>query len=224
MPSTLVIEDDVRIARLLLLELGRAGWETEWRSTGREGSQACASRAFDIVLLDLMLPDIDGIAVCHMIRQTTDSPLLMLTARDAITDRVKGLDAGADDYLVKPFAVTELLARMRALTRRRPVSPGDWLIVGRLRVSETRHEVWVQDSPVELTGREFSLLYYLMQNAGVVVTRDMILERVWGWGYGGSAAVVDVYVGYLRHKIDWHQAEVYLTTVRGVGYTLRIRG
>ncbi len=224
MPSALLIEDDVRIARLLLLELDRAGWEAEWQPTGRGGSSACASRSFDIVLLDLMLPDMDGIAVCQMIRQTTDVPLLMLTARDAITDRVKGLDAGADDYLVKPFAVTELLARMRALTRRKiPVPQGDWMILGQLRMSQRRHEVWVKERLVELTGREFSLLHYLLQNAGVVVTRDMILERVWGWGYGGSAAVVDVYVGYLRHKVDWDQAEAYLATVRGVGYTLRTR-
>lgn len=224
MPSALLIEDDPRIARLLLLELGREDWHIQWHRSGREGLYALRHSPIDIVLLDLMLPDIDGMMVCRLIRQHTDIPLLMLTARDAVTDRVAGLDAGADDYLVKPFAVSELLARMRALTRRPRTPPeiqDDWLTVGHLRVSERRHEVRIVDQTADLTNREFALLQYLMQNAGVVVTRDMILERVWGWGYRGSSAVVDVYMGYLRHKVDWDYAAVSLTTVRGVGYLLR---
>lgn len=225
MPSVLLIEDDVRIARLLNLELDEADWNVQWQRTGRDGVQAVNGRWFDIVLLDLMLPDIDGILVCQIIRRETDVPLLMLTARDGVTDRVKGLDAGADDYLVKPFAVPELLARMRALTRRhKPKVQDDWLVVGKLRLSERRHEVRVADQSVELTGREFSLLQYLMHNTAIVVTRDMILEQVWGWGYRGSTTVVDVYVGYLRHKIDWNCACVSLETVRGVGYLLKDTG
>ncbi|NMP23178.1 response regulator transcription factor [Sulfobacillus harzensis] len=224
MPSALLIEDDPRIARLLILELGRHDWIILWQRTGRDGLKAMESRSVDIVLLDLMLPDMDGMQVCQHIRQTADVPLLMLTARDAVIDRVQGLDAGADDYLVKPFAMSELLARMRALIRRLRTAPevkDDWLSVGNLRVSERRHEVRVLDQPVELTAREFALLQYLLQNVGVVVTRDMILERVWGWGYRGSSAVVDVYMGYLRHKIDWTRAEVVLATIRGVGYLVR---
>ncbi len=224
MPSALLIEDDPRIARLLILELGRQDWDILWQRTGHDGLKAMESRVIDIVLLDLMLPDIDGLEVCQRIRQTTDVPLLMLTARDAVMDRVQGLDAGADDYLIKPFATTELLARMRALIRRLRQDPEvkeDWLIVGHVRISERRHEVRVSDQPVELTAREFALLHYLLQNAGVVVTRDMILERVWGWGYRGSSAVVDVYMGYLRHKIDWPKARLALSTIRGVGYLLR---
>ncbi len=224
MPSALLIEDDPRIARLLILELERHNWDILWQKTGYDGLKAIESRLVDIVLLDLMLPDIDGLMVCQLIRQHTDVPLLMLTARDAVVDRVQGLDAGADDYLVKPFAISELLARMRALIRRiragREVHD-DWLCVGNLRLSERRHEVRLMDQSVELTGREFSLLQYLLQNAGVVVTRDMILDRVWGWGYRGSSAVVDVYMGYLRHKIDWATAQLVLLTIRGVGYLVR---
>ncbi len=224
MASAILIEDDARIARLLLLELEREGWEAQWHRTGREGLEAIGTVPPDIVLLDLMLPDLDGIVVCQSIRQYTHVPLLMLTARDAVVDRVQGLDAGADDYLVKPFAMPELLARMRALTRRirdTPETDDDWLVVGRLRLSDRRHEVQLCERTVDLTNREFSLLRYFMQNLGVVVTRDMILERVWGWGYRGSSAVVDVYMGYLRHKVDWNKAGVNLSTIRGVGYVLR---
>jgi DNA-binding response OmpR family regulator len=225
MPSVLLIEDDVRIARLLNLELDDADWTVQWQRSGRDGVHAVTGSSFDIVLLDLMLPDIDGILVCQIIRRETDVPLLMLTARDGVTDRVKGLDAGADDYLVKPFAMAELLARMRALTRRhKPQVQEEWLVVGQLRLSERRHEVRIGAHPVDLTGREFALLQYLMHNAAIVVTRDMILEHVWGWGYRGSTTVVDVYVGYLRHKLDWNRAEVTLDTVRGVGYLLKDKG
>lgn len=224
MPSVLIIEDDPRIARLLTLELGRHDWGTLWQRTGSDGLKVLASRPIDIVLLDLLLPDMDGLQVLQHIRHQADVPLLILTARDRVIDRVQGLDAGADDYLVKPFAMSELLARVRALTRRVRIAQhmnDDWLSVGNLRISERRHQVLVLDQPVELTAREFALLQYVVQNVGVVVTRDMILERVWGWGYRGSSAVVDVYIGYLRHKIDWKQAELVLSTIRGVGYLVR---
>lgn len=224
MPSVLIIEDDPRIARLLTLELACHDWGTLWQRTGSDGLKVLASQAIDIVLLDLMLPDMDGLQVCRQIRHLADVPVLILTARDAVIDRVKGLDAGADDYLVKPFAMSELLARIRALTRRIRITEhmnDDWLSFGNLRISARRHEVRVLDRPVELTAREFALLQYLVQNVGVVVTREMILERVWGWGYRGSSAVVDVYMGYLRHKIDWNRAELMLSTIRGVGYLVR---
>lgn len=226
MPSALLIEDDAHIARLLMLELGRENWQVLWRPAGREGLETLESESVDIVLLDLMLPDIDGLTVCGMIRQQIEVPLLILTARDAVMDRVRGLDAGADDYLVKPFAMSELLARMRAVIRRshtlKVSSPSEWLRVGALRLSERRHEVRVFEKAVELTAREFALLQYLMENVEVVVTRNMILDRVWGWGYRGSSAVVDVYMGYLRRKLDWSRAGVSLTTVRGVGYLLHL--
>ncbi len=224
MRTVLLIEDDPRIARMVMIELGRHDWGVLWEKTGYGGVKTMESSLVDIVLLDLMLPDVDGIDVCHLIRQKTDIPLLVLTARDAVSDRVKGLDAGADDYLIKPFAMSELLARMRALTRRpriRPDANNDWIVGENLKISARRHEVRVLDEPVELTKREFAVLEYLMQNAGSVVTRDMILERVWGWGYSGTNAVVDVYIGYLRHKIDWTQARLSIATIRGVGYLIR---
>jgi DNA-binding response OmpR family regulator len=220
----LLIEDDPRIAEVLELELARAGWGVTWHAAGQPGLDACRAGSYDLVILDLMLPDRDGVTVCRAIRAETPLPILILTARDAVPERVRGLDAGADDYLTKPFATSELLARMRALTRRSATQAsqeGDWLRVGQLRLSAMRHAVRAAGVPVELTRREFSLLDYFMHNAGITLTRDMILERVWGWTYTGSITIVDVYVGYLRHKVPWELAGSELLTVRGVGYVLR---
>lgn len=222
--NSLVIEDDERVARLLMLEIRHAGWQVEWRAAGREGLAEALSGSYDIVILDLTLPDVDGVDVCQSLRQESDVPVLILTARDAVEDRVRGLDAGADDYLVKPFAASELLARMRALIRRphTVVSQDHVIRRGAIELSPLRHEVKVSDRPVELTRREFDLLHYFMQNPGITLTRDMILERVWGWGYGGGSNIVDVYVGYLRQKLDLGESGAAIVTVRGVGYALRV--
>ncbi len=220
---TLLIEDDDRVARLITLELRHAGWDVHWCDKGRDGLSEAIGGNYDVVILDLMLPDIDGIKVCQSLRQVSDTPILILTARDAVVDRVRGLDAGADDYLVKPFATMELLARMRALTRR-PANvfhQDDTLTVGPLELYPMRHEVRLINNPIELTRREFDLLQYFMQNVGITLTRDMILDRVWGWGYSGASNIVDVYVGYLRQKIGLPTDDLNLVTIRGVGYVLK---
>ncbi|MDA8194424.1 MAG: response regulator transcription factor [Thermaerobacter sp.] len=223
-PTTLLIEDDQRIARLLILEIERAGWRVIWHKTGGDALAAMTSAAYDLVILDLMLPDLDGLVLCKSLRTMSDVPILILTARDGVPDRVLGLDAGADDYLVKPFAASELLARMRALIRRRLTArPGDedWLTAGTLQLSARRHEVRIADNPIALTRREFTLLQYFLENVGITLTRDMILDRVWGWGYSGSASIVDVYVGYLRQKLNSPMSHCQLTTIRGVGFVLK---
>lgn len=223
MPIALLIEDDARIARLLRLEMGRANWAVTWRAMGQDGLAAVRSQTFDLVILDVMLPDTDGWSVCRAVREQSDVPILMLTARDAVADRVIGLDAGADDYVTKPFFMVEFMARVRALIRRRVPDPmNDWICVGGLRVSVVRHEVRVRDGLVALTGREFSLLRYFMENAAIALTRQMILDHVWGWGYTGSSAIVDVYVGYLRHKLEIPGVTAHIVTIRGVGYMMQV--
>ncbi|MCL4351418.1 MAG: response regulator transcription factor [Firmicutes bacterium] len=219
----LLIEDDERVARLINLELKRAGWSVDWSVTGREGLARAIGDTYGVVILDLTLPDLDGMSVCQSLRQVSTVPILMLTARDSVGDRVKGLDAGADDYLTKPFATSELLARIRALTRRQPslTMPQDTLSVGPLELSVSRHQVSVNQTPMELTRREFDLLHYLMQNPDITLTRDMILDQVWGWGYVGASNIVDVYVGYLRQKLEAVGGPPLITTIRGVGYALR---
>ena len=219
----LLIEDDERVARLINLELKRAGWSVDWSVTGREGLSRAIADTYGVVILDLTLPDLDGMSVCQSLRQVSTVPILMLTARDSVGDRVKGLDAGADDYLTKPFATSELLARIRALTRRQPslTMPQDTLSVGPLELSVSRHQVMVNQTPIELTRREFDLLHYLMENPDITLTRDMILDQVWGWGYVGASNIVDVYVGYLRQKLEAVGGPPLIATIRGVGYALR---
>ena len=225
MSVALLIEDDPQIGQLLIQELAREDWQVNWCRDGGAGLRVLRSQSAAMVLLDLMLPDIDGLALCWMIRHQSDVPILILSARDELTDRVLGLDAGADDYLVKPFSVAEVLARMRALIRRSHMNSGnseDWLLAGNIHLSTSRHKVMVWGQPIDLSIREFALLRYLMENLGIVLTRDMILEHVWGWGFGGSTTVVDVYVRYLRQKIPWNDTGAELATVRGIGYTLKL--
>lgn len=222
--NALVIEDDERVARLLTLEIRHAGWTVTWRAQGHEGLTEAISAVYDLVILDLSLPDIDGLEVCRALRQASTVPILVLTARDGVEDRVRGLDAGADDYLIKPFAASELLARMRALIRRPHtlVSQDNSIQRGSLELYPLRRETKVDGQIVDLTRREFDLLHYFMQNPGITLTRDMILERVWGWGYAGGSNIVDVYVGYLRQKLETSGKAVPIVTVRGVGYALRV--
>ena len=220
----LIIEDDTELARVLSLELRHAGWETFVVDSGRVGLASAIGARPDAVLLDLTLPDIDGVDVCRTLRRVSDVPIIMLTARGDVQERISGLDAGADDYLVKPVAPAELLARLRAVLRRpRSEAPPESspLQVADLTLDPARRTVRRGAVPIPLTRREFDLLRYLMQNAGLVLTRDMILERVWGWGFSGQSNIVDVYVGYLRQKIDSEGRVPLLHTVRGVGYAIR---
>lgn len=225
MPTALVVEDDLRIARVVGMELAHSGWTMVHLARGLEAMERSEPPSmFDAVVLDLMLPDVDGLVVCRAFRErNTGTPILILSARNTVQDRVAGLEAGADDYLVKPFASVELIARLRAVTRRTHPEPtaDDWIEVGAVRLSNFRHEVRVAHSSVALTRREFSLLEYFLSNEGLTLTRAMILERVWGWGFQGTPSIVDVYVGYLRSKIQNPHSGISLDTVRGVGYVLR---
>jgi DNA-binding response OmpR family regulator len=217
----LVVEDDPSIARLLEVELADAGYDVEIAATGAAGLAAIEREEPAIVVLDVRLPDVDGLSVCRQARRSGHSmPILMLTALDRVGDRVIGLDAGADDYLAKPFAIEELLARLRALTRRatpdRPI-----LEAGSLRLDMDSRGVTIDGRPVELTAREFDLLAYLMHAPGRVFTRDQIYEGVWGYSYLGNSKVIDFFVSALRRKLDADSGSSVIRTVRGVGYTIR---
>jgi two-component system, OmpR family, response regulator MprA len=217
----LVVEDDPAIARVLELELGEAGYRVEVSGAGGEGLAAMERERPDLVVLDVRLPDMDGLSVCRRARRAGhDMPILMLTALDRVGDRVVGLDAGADDYLAKPFAIEELLARLRALTRR---AGGDQtaLEAGPVQLDLETREVTVDGRPVELTAREFDLLAFLMHAPGRVFTREQIYEGVWGFTYLGESKVIDFFVSALRRKLDTSPDSSIIRTVRGVGYTIR---
>ena len=220
----LVIEDERQIARFLELELTHEGFEVELEVDGREGLQLVRNKQYDLILLDVMLPGINGMEVCRRIRQFSKVPVVMLTAKDDVTSKVMGLDIGADDYITKPFAIEELLARIRAVLRRRgneKYLDSETLRAGDLKMDLTSRQVSRGGKPVDLTKKEFDLLKYLMSNKGTVLTREQILEKVWGFEYLGDTNVVDVYVKYLRDKIDKDRERKLIRTVRGVGYALR---
>ncbi|MCL2564062.1 MAG: response regulator transcription factor [Oscillospiraceae bacterium] len=228
MPSKiLVVEDEEKIARFIELELQYEGYEVEKVTEGRRGLELAASGAYDLVLLDIMLPGLNGIEILRRLRKSSDVPVIMLTARDAVMDKVSGLDMGADDYITKPFAIEELLARIRLCLRKRATAGAEnaegnsALFCGKLTLCPKRHEVQYDGTPVELTGREFSLLQTLLENKNIVLGRDTLLERVWGYDYMGETNVVDVYVRYLRSKIDDKFDVKLIKTIRGVGYVVR---
>ncbi|MGF1666835.1 MAG: response regulator transcription factor [Acidimicrobiia bacterium] len=220
-PRILVVEDDARIAAAVRRALVYEGNEVTVAADGPAGLEAARAGGLDLVVLDLMLPGIDGMEICRRIRAAGDDvPVLMLTARDAVIDRVAGLDAGADDYLVKPFAQEELLARVRALLRRRAPG-GEELRFGDLDMDVEAMEVRSGGHLVELTTLEFRLLEYFLRNPRTVLSRSRILEAVWGLDVDTSSNIVDVYVGYLRRKLEIHGAPRLLHAVRGAGYVLR---
>ncbi|MBF7122964.1 response regulator transcription factor [Pediococcus pentosaceus] len=227
MSRILIIEDEKSLARFVQLELQHEGYEVEVQSNGRTGLEAALSEDFDAILLDLMLPEINGIEVCRRIRREKITPIIMMTARDSIIDRVSGLDHGADDYIVKPFAIEELLARLRAVLRRvdletqdstfhqTTVEFQDIVIEKENRVVRRNNEV------INLTKREYELLLLLMENINVVQSREILLNKVWGVDDGVETNVVDVYIRYLRNKIDVKGRPSYIQTVRGTGYVMR---
>jgi DNA-binding response OmpR family regulator len=219
----LVIEDDPRVARLVSRALIEAGHQVELAEDGLDGLQRAETGMFDVIVLDVMLPKLDGLSVSRQLRrQRVRTPILMLTARDAVADRVQGLDAGADDYLVKPFALEELLARIRALGRRlADHADAETLIVGDLVIDLDRHEVRRGDRIVELTPREFELLVYLARHQQRVLTKEQILEHIWGYDSSVTTNVVETYIHYLREKIDRGSTRPLIRTIRGVGYSLR---
>ena len=219
----LIVEDEEKIARFVELELLHEGYQVGKAADGRTGLSMAESGAYDLVLLDVMLPGLSGTEVLRRLRKTSQIPVILLTARDGVMDRVSGLDLGADDYITKPFFIEELLARIRVALRKkgRSTTVSDVKTLGKLSLSTARHEVTYDGHPVELTSKEFALLDYLLINQGIVMSRDVLLDKVWGYGYMGETNVVDVYIRYLRAKIDDVYHVKLIHTVRGVGYVLR---
>jgi two-component system, OmpR family, response regulator len=217
----LVVEDTERMAELLRRGLQEEGYAVDVVANGEDAVWMASEHPYDGIVLDIMLPDGDGVDVCRRIRQAGRwAPVLMLTARDGVQDRVRGLDAGADDYLTKPFAFSELLARMRAVMRRGERERPSTLMVGDLVLDPAAKRVRRGETPVELTAKEFALLEYFMRHAGEALTRTELIDHVWDFAYDGDSNVVEVYVRYLREKIDRPFGCDSIETVRGVGYRL----
>lgn len=219
----LIIEDEIKIARFLELELRHEGYAVDQANDGKEGLDKAISGGYDLIILDIMLPSMNGIEVLRKIRQGSDIPVIMLTAKDEVMDKVIGLDMGADDYMTKPFAIEELLARIRAALKRRLVrnEAAKTLHFGSLSLDPGKYTVTFSGEPIELTKREFDLLKYLLENKNIVLTRERLLEAVWGFDYAGDTNVVDVYIRYLRSKIDEKYGKKVIHTVRGVGYSIK---
>lgn len=218
----LIAEDDARVAELLKGRLKEEHIAADICHTGIEALEWAAAVDYDVLILDIMMPRMDGLEVVRRLRERGyAAPVLFLTARDAVEDRVQGLNMGADDYLVKPFAYEELLARIRVLTRRVRTPAGDTLKVADLTLNTQTHAVMRGDVPLELTGREYAILEYLMRNAGIVLSRERILDNVWNMDYEGVSNMVDVYIRNLRRKIDDPFAGKLIHTIRGAGYVLR---
>ncbi|HAA26304.1 MAG TPA: DNA-binding response regulator [Ruminiclostridium sp.] len=218
----LVVEDESKIARFLELELKHEGYVVELAYDGREGLEKALKGDVDLVILDLMLPLLSGIEVLRRIRKSTDLPVIMLTAKDDVSDKVMGLDSGADDYVTKPFAIEELLARIRVALKRKQSTARkaeeEILKSGDLTVNKTARKVMFNDEEIPLSKKEYDLLVYMMENKGIVLTREKLIEKVWGYDYYGDTNVTDVYIRYLRAKIDQKYNQSYIKTVRGVGY------
>jgi two-component system OmpR family response regulator len=217
----LLVEDEIKMSRAIRRGLEREGYAVDAALDGNDGLHRATEWDYDAIVLDVMLPGLDGLEVCRRLRRAGRwAPVLMLTARDGVADRIRGLDVGADDYLVKPFAFGELLARMRALVRRGARERPAVLVVGDLVLDPAAHTVTLSGRSVPLSTREFALLEFMMRNAGQVLSRPAILEHVWDYNYDGMSNVVDVYVGYLRRKLEQPPGQVRIRTVRGVGYGL----
>jgi len=217
----LVVEDEHRLADLLRRALEHELHTVHLAYDGLDGLERAAADAFDLIVLDVMLPKLDGFEVCRRLRNGgVSTPVLMLTARDAVADRVEGLDAGADDYLTKPFAIAELLARVRALARRGPSAAPEVLRISDVTLDPTRHTVRRAGMHVDLTRTEFALLEYFMRHPGQVLTRQQIMDHVWGYDYETLTNVVDIYIHYLRKKLEEGFSGKLIRTVRGVGYSI----
>jgi len=225
----LIVEDEEKLARFVELELNHEGYSVTKAFTGREGYELAASGDFDLVLLDIMLPELNGMEVLRRLRRTSSVPVIMLTARDETMDKVAGLDQGADDYITKPFEIEELLARIRVTLRKHSAAGADAakdsgsnvLTACGVSLDVKRRTVTVNDSPVKLTKKEFDLLHYMLLSKGFVVTRDMLMEKVWGYDFDGGTNAVDVYIRHLRTKIDEAFNIKLIHTEIGVGYVIR---
>ncbi len=218
----LVVDDDVRLCSVINRGLTEEGYAVDVAHDGEEGQYFAEINDYDLVILDIMMPKIDGVTVCRNLREErSDVPILMLTAKDAIPDRVAGLDSGADDYLVKPFAFDELVARVRALTRRHAPSRSTGLVIGNLVLDTVTRRLHRGTDEIELTTKEYAVLEYLMRNPDAVITRGMIEEHAWNYDFDSVSNLVDVYIRRLRKKIDRQGEDSFIETVRGAGYRLR---
>ena len=224
MQRILVVEDDIKIARFIELELTHEGFTVETANDGRTGLEKALEVGFDLIVLDIMLPGLNGMEVCRRIRLNSEVPIIMLTAKDDTMDKVMGLDFGADDYMTKPFAIEELLARIRRIFRKvslqTPVNT-NMFISGSLKIDYNQYIAFYDQTPIELTKTEFDLLHYLAENRNIALTREQILDKVWGYDYFGETKIVDVYIRYLRSKIDDCFSTKFIHTVRGVGYLFK---
>jgi two-component system response regulator ArlR len=218
----LLIEDEEKLARFVELELTYEGYEVTKAADGRTGSELAVSGRFDLILLDIMLPEMSGMEVLRRLRRTSAVPVIMLTARDGVFDKVAGLDLGADDYVTKPFAIEELLARIRAALRKKaPAADSEVLTAQNVTLDVKRRAVTVGGTEVDLTKREFDLLHYLLKNKGIVVTREALMENVWDFDFDGGTNAIDVYIRFLRGKLDEAFNIKLIHTVRGVGYVIK---
>ncbi len=227
MSRILIIEDEDNLSNFVSLELQHEGYETKVCENGRDGLDTALNEDWDAILLDLMLPELNGLEVCRRLRQSKSTPIIMMTARDSVIDRVSGLDHGADDYVVKPFAIEELLARLRAVLRRvdlendHGTTKQTTVTYRDLTIEKENRVVRRGDEIIELTKREYELLLTLMENINIVLARDVLLKKVWGYESQIETNVVDVYIRYLRNKIDRPGEDSYIQTVRGTGYVMR---
>jgi DNA-binding response OmpR family regulator len=220
MPNILVVDDESSIIELARLYLEREGYHVEGVYNGREALEKQSGASFDLIVLDLMLPDIDGFEICRQIRAKSDIPILMLTARKEDVDKIVGLELGADDYLTKPFNPREFVARVKAILRRYQggASPAEIVEIGGIRIDLSRHEVTAKDRPVPMRTKEFALLATFARNPGIVFSREKLLESVWGYDFYGETRTVDVHVNHLREKLEG--SGVQIETVRGIGYKM----
>ena len=226
MAKILIVEDEVKIARFVELELKHEGYEVDIANDGRTGLKKIMEGDIDLVILDVMLPGLSGFEVCRRVRtEGIDTPIIMLTAKDDVTDKVSGLDMGADDYMTKPFVIEELLARIRvAINRQKKISKkseGDILQIGEVKLLLAEHSAFYGEDELILTKKEYELLEYLMQNKNVAINRETLLNKVWDYEYLGDTNVVDVYIRYLRQKIDDKYGIKFINTVRGIGYIVK---
>lgn len=221
----LIVEDETKIARFLQMELEHEGFKTSMEANGRIALDRIIQEDFDLVLLDLMLPEMDGIEICQRVRQVSAIPIIMVTAKDEISDKVTGLNIGADDYITKPFATEELIARIRAALRKNApahaAASENELRIQNIVLYPERYEIYIDQYPVELTKKEYDLLAFLIRNRNIVLSRDRILQDVWGYEFMGDTKIVDVYIRYLRSKLDERYGQKYIHTVRGVGYVVK---
>ncbi len=223
MAKILIVEDEKQMADFISLELKHEGYEVEICYDGEQGYNQAIENSYDIILLDIMLPKINGIEVCRKVRKKKDTPIIMLTAKNDVMDKVNGLDTGADDYLTKPFEIEELLARMRVILRRKKNDSSKEKIiqVADLKLDLEKKQVSRNGKNIELTKKEYELLEYLMKNNGIVISREKIIETVWNYDFVGDTKIVDVFIRYLRSKIDDEYDKKLINTVRGFGYVIQ---